>query len=211
MAAVNNLKGFIIGGRTDNAGAATVSDVDQEELRLLPMSLLRQGLLANALDGTPNPNGFRVRQDTGLNMNVKIGSTQLSRDLYMLRGNSVGQGGYLIRNDGASGVITKTAPATDGALPCRYGVFLFVDDVAYTGDAGRAYFDITVLRGTPNASPTTPAASAVWSAWALLWEFQLPALATAVTDVILDSATSFDRRVSADLLPQNFLEQQVWS
>jgi hypothetical protein len=51
----------------------------------------------------------------------------------------------------------------------------------------------------------------VWSASALLWEFQLPAAATAVTNVILDSATSFDRRVTADLLPQNFLEAQVFN
>ena len=208
MAAVGSLKIMAIGGRTDSAGTAQ-TDIDQEELRFLATAVLRQGLLANALDMTPNPNGFRIRQNTGADMNVKAGSGTTQRDLYLLRGTAAGQGAYLVRLDATT--LTVSVPATDASLPCRYGVYLFVDDAAYAGDASRAYTGITCLRGTPNASPTTPAASAVWSASALLWEFQLPALATAVTDVILDSATSFDRRVTADLLPQNALENQVFS
>lgn len=208
MPAVNSLKCLAIAGRTDAAGAAAV-DVDQEELRFLAVALLRQGLLNNALDMTPNPNGFRARQNTGADMNVRVGGGTTQRDLYLLRGTLAGQGAYLVRMDATT--VTYSVPATDAALPCRYGVYLFIDDTAYAGTALRANANIQVLRGTPNASPTTPAASAVWSASALLWEFQLPALATAVTDVILDSATSFDRRVTADLLPQNVLEIQVFS
>lgn len=208
MAAVNSLKCFMIAGRTDSAGTAQ-TDVDQEELRILPNALLRQGLLANATDGTPNPNGYRVRQNTGADMNVLVGSTSTKRDVYCLRGSTNGQGSYLVRLDATTMLVS--VPATDAVNPARYGVYLWVDDAAYSGTAARAYANITCLRGTPAASPTTPAASAVWSAYALLWEFQLPALATAVTNVILDSATSYDRRVTADLLPQNFLENQVFS
>ena len=210
MTAVNSLKCFAIANRTDNAGTLVSPDTDWEELRFGAKYLGRRpGLVENMLDDTPNPNGFRVRQNTGADMNVKIGSGVTQRDGYVLRGTVAGQCNYLVRIDATT--ITKLAPATDGSLPCRYGVYLFVDDAAYAGDASRAYADISVIRGTPNASPTTPAALAVWSASALLWEFQLPALATAVTDVILDSATSFDRRVTADLLGQNFLEQQVFA
>lgn len=208
MAAVGSLKVSYIGGRTDSAGAGQ-TDIDQEELRLLTGALLRQGLLPNTVDMTPNPNGFRVRQNTGVDMNVKVGSTTTQRDAYVLRGNSAGQGAYILRLD-TTGLVVSV-PATDPALAQRYGVYAWIDDTAYAGSAGRAYAGVSCLRGTPSASPTTPAASAVWSAWALLWEFQLPAAATAVTDAILDSATSFDRRVTADLLVQNVLENSVFS
>lgn len=208
MPAVHNLKVFGIGGRTDNAGAAQ-TDVDQEELRLLAQLTYRQGITPNLLDATPNLNAWRVRQNTGADMNVRVGSTTTQRDGYLLRGNSAGQGAYLVRLDATFRTIA--VPATDPTNPARYGVFLFVNDATYSGTASRAYADITCIRGTPAGSPVTPSADATWSAWALIWEFQLPALATAVTDAILDSSTSFDRRVHADLAPQNILENQVFA
>jgi len=208
MAATNSLKVHAIGGRTDNTGAAAV-DIDQEELRALAGALLRQGLLANALDGTPNPNGYRVRQNTGTDMNVLVGSGTTKRDLYLLRGTVAGQGSYLVRLDAATKQVS--VPATDPSLPARYGVYLFIDDAAYAGDASRAYVDIQCIRGTPNAAPVTPAALSTWSASALLWEFQLAANATAVTNTILDTAaTGIDRRVSAALAAQNAIESQIF-
>lgn len=208
MAAVDSLKCMAIGGRTDSAGAAQ-TDIDQEELRLLAGGLLRQGMLSNALDGTPNPTGWRVRQNTGADMNVRVGSGTTQRDLFVLRGTVAGQGSYLVRLDATT--VTLSVPATDPTNPARYGVFLFIDDTAYSGTASRARAGLQVLRGTPAVSPVTPTASAVWSAWALLWEFQLAAAATAVTDVILDSSTSIDRRVSADLIPQDPFALQLFS
>lgn len=207
MAAVNSIKCFTIGGRTDNAGAA-VTDVDQEEMRIPLAILLRQGLTPNLTDGTPNRNAFRPRQNTGADMNIKIGSGVTKVDGLVLRGTTAGQGTYLLRIDAST--ITKAVPATDPTNPARYGVFAFIDDAAYAGDAARQYADISCIRGTPAGSPVTPTALAVWSAWALLWEFQLPALAVAVTDAILDSATSFDRRVTTNLLAQNVLETSVF-
>jgi hypothetical protein len=209
MAAVGSLKIIGIAGRTDSAGTAQ-TDVDQEELRLPIGAVLGPGLLPNQLDGTPNPNGFQVRQNTGADMNVKVGSTTTKVDAYVLRGTVAGQGSYIVRLDSAGLVVA--VPATDGALAQRYGVFLFVDDAAYSGDASRAYAGVTCLRGTPNASPVTPAASAVWSAYALLWEFQLPAAATAVTNTILDSTSSpIDQRTTSNLAVQNVLEIQCFS
>lgn len=210
MAAVNSLKCFAIAGRTDNAGTG-VDDIDQEELRLGGVTaLLRQGLVTNLLTGAPNPNGFRVRQNTGADMNVLIGSGTTKVDGYVLRGTVAGQGAYIARIDAAT-VGPISVPASDAVNPSRYGVYLWIDDAAYSGTAARAQANISCIRGTPAGSPTTPGPLAVWSAYALLWEFQLPALAAAVTNVILDSATSFDRRVTANLIPQNFLEGQVFS
>jgi predicted metalloprotease with PDZ domain len=83
---------------------------------------------------------------------------------------------------------------TDATNPARYGVYAFIDDTAYSAATpSRAYANVTCIRGTPAGSPVTPTALAAWSASALLWEFQLPANATAVTNTILDAGT--DRRV----------------
>lgn len=208
MAAVGSLKVYAIGGRTDSAGTAQ-PDQDQEETRLPLGILLRQGLTPHLTTGVPNPNAFRPRQNTGADMNLLIGSGTTKIDGLVLRGNTAGQGTYLLRLDSAG--LLKAVPATDPTNPARYGVFAFIDDAAYAGDASRQYADISCIRGTPAGSPTTPTALATWSAWALLWEFQLPALAAAITNVILDSATSFDRRVTANLQAQNFLEQQIFT
>ena len=207
MGAVNSLKVSLIGGRTDSAGAAQ-DDFDQEEMRMLTGILLRQGITPNLNNGTQNPNAFRVRQNTGADMNVKVGSGTTKVDGLILRGTVAGQGTYLVRLDATT--LTVSVPATDATNPARYGVYAWVDDAAYSGTASRAYAGISCLRGTPAGSPTTPGASAVWSAYALLWEFQLPALATAVTDVILDNSNAIDQRVSADLAVQHALETRVF-
>ena len=207
MPAVGSLKVFAIGGRTDSGGTAQ-DDFDQEELRMLTGILLRQGITPNLTDGTPNLNAFRVRQNTGADMNVKVGSGTTKVDGLILRGSTAGQGAYLMRLDATT--LTVSVPATDATNPARYGVYAWVDDAAYSGTASRAYAGISCLRGTPAGSPTTPGASAVWSAYALLWEFQLPALATAVTDVILDNSNAIDQRVSADLAVQHALETRVF-
>lgn len=191
MAAQDSLKVIGIFGRTDSAGVA-VADVDQEELRMSIGVLLSPGYTPNLLDQTANPNSFRVRQDSGANLQLKIGSGTTKLDGYVVRGTVAGQGSYVVRLDAATK--TVTVPAADATNPSRYGVYLFINDTAYGGTAGRAFVDINCIRGTPAGSPTTPGPLAAWSASVLLWEFQLPALATAVTNTILDSGTAFDRR-----------------
>ena len=209
MPSVGSLKVWALGGRTDSAGV-TQNDTDQEEARFgAKFAGRRQGLVENMLDDTPNPNGWRVRQDTGANLAVKIGSGTTQRDGYVLRGGAAGQSNYVVRLDATT--VTSALTTSDPTNPTRYGVYLFVDDAAYSGDASRAYAGISLLKGTPAGSPTTPGPLAVWSAWALLWEFQLAAAAAAITDTILDSASSFDRRVYADLLGQNIYESQFFS
>jgi hypothetical protein len=191
MAAQDNLKCFAIAGRTASGAATAVDDVDQEELRLPLTALLSTGYTQNLQTGAANPNAFRVRQNTGTDMNVLVGSGTTKIDGYVLLGGVAGQGAYMIRLDATTK--TVAVPATDVTNPARYGVYAFIDDTAYSGDPSRAYANVTCIRGTPAGSPVTPTALAAWSASALLWEFQLPANATAVTNTILDAGT--DRRV----------------
>ena len=212
MASVGSLKVFAIAGRTDSAGSAQ-TDVDQEELRMgMFCGGAGPGMMPNYVDGTPNPNGWQVRQNTGSDQNVKIGSTVTKADVYVLRGTVAGQGQYAVRLDTA-GLVVPFSAAPDAALPTRYGVYLFINDAAYSGDASRAYAGVSCLRGTPNASPTTPAALATWSAYALLWEFQMTAgAANPITNTILDQASSIDQRTTAsNPMVQNWLETQVFS
>lgn len=208
MPAVHSLKVFAIGGRTNDSGTAQ-DDVDQEELRLLTGIVLRQGITPNLTDGTVNENAFRVRQGSGADMNVKVGSGTTKVDGLILRGTASGQGAYVLRLDATT--VTVSVPATDASNPARYGVYAWVDDAAYSGTASRAYAGISCLRGTPAGSPTTPSPSAVWSASMLLWEFQLDALATAVTDTILDNSAAIDQRVGIASTFDSYIETQMWS
>lgn len=212
MAAVGSLKVAFIAGRTDSAGTAQ-TDIDQEELRLATFcGGAGPGMMPSYIDGTPNPNGWQVRQNTGSDQNVKIGSTTTKADVYVLRGTVAGQGQYAVRLDSA-GLVVPFSAAPDAALPVRYGVYLFVDDAAYSGTASRAYAGVSCLKGTPGASPTTPGPSATWSAYALLWEFQMTAGASnPITNTILDQASSIDQRTtSSNPMVQNWLESQVFS
>lgn len=208
MAAVHSLKVYAIGGRTDSAGAAQ-TDIDQEEFRMLVAAQMRPGITNNLTDRTVNSNAFRVRQNTGTDMNVLVGSGTSKVDgLVVASASTAGQGSYLVRLDATT--VTVSVPATDPTNPARYGVYVFVDDAAYGGTASRAYAQISCIRGTPAGSPVTPGPLAAWHAWYLLWEFQLAAAATAVTNTILDSATSIDQRVTASsALAPSLLE--VWA
>jgi hypothetical protein len=190
------LKVFSIAGRTDSSGAAQ-PDTDQEEMRLLATMLLRQGIGPNALDLTPHPDAFKVRQDTGSNMQVRIGSGTAKRDLAVLRGAAAGQGVYIVRLDATE--VTVTVPATD-ASTTFYAAFLFVNDAAYSGDASRAYAQFEVLKG----AGSYPSARAQWSAALELWRWTLPASDTAVTNADLDAGT--DLRKVADVAGVNPFE-----
>lgn len=200
MAAQDNLKVFAIAGRTASGAATAVDDVDQEELRLPIGALLTKGFLPNLLTQAANANAFRVRQNTGSDMNLLVGSGTSKVDGYVVLGTVAGQGAYILRLDATTK--TVSVPATDATNPARYGVYAYIDDTAYSGTASRAYANVSCIRGTPAGSPTTPGPLAAWSAYVLLWEFQLPANASAVTNTILDSATSFDRRVPSSPLSQ---------
>lgn len=200
MAAQDSLKVSAILGRTASGASTGVPDVDQEELRLAATALLRPGYLPSMIDQTANASAFNVRQDTGSNLQLKIGSGTTKKDGYVVLGTAAGQGAYIVRLDATTKTIT--VPAADATNPARYGVYLYIDDAAYSGTASRAYANVACIRGTPAGSPTTPGPLATYSAYALLWEFQLAANATAVTNTILDNTTiSTDRRIPSSRTP----------
>lgn len=207
MPIVDSLKCHLIAARTDSAGVAK-TDVDQEEHRLLTSMLMSQGYGRDALTGALNSASFRVRQDSGANMHVRVGNgTNTKRDTYVLRGSTAGQGAYAVRMDAA--YVDLTVPTTDAGLPQKYSVFLFVDDATYSGTAARARVGLTCLRGTPNASPVAPSPDAAWSAYARLCTFELPAGASAVTDAIL--AAGSDDRSPSSLLHFGGPQLFTWS
>lgn len=199
MAAVDSLKVFGIAGRTNSSGTAQV-DVDQEELRLVPAAVMTAGRLPHLTTLAGNPDAFKVRQDTGSNMQIKVGSGTVGGkvDGYLLRGTTAGQGAYLVRLDSAT--VTLTVPAADGTNPAKYGVYLYVNDENYGGGAGIRYAGLSCIRGTPAGSPTVPGPLSAWSAYALLWSFQLAASATAVTNTILDNTNAADARTTSVLI-----------
>lgn len=204
MASVHSLKVFVIGGRTNSSGTAQV-DFDQEEMRLPLTAMRRRGRTENLITHLPNLDAFQVRENTGFDMNVKVGSGTASADGYILKGTAAGQGSYLVMLDETTK--TVSVPAADASLITAYGVYLFVNDESYSGTAGSAYAEVTVLAGTPHASaPTVPSASVSWLASALLWSFWLPGAATAVTDTILDNSNAVDARKSSTALGVNPLE-----
>lgn len=207
MPIVDSLKAYMIAARTDSAGVPK-TDVDQEEHRILASLLMSQGYARDAYTGALNSSSFRVREDTGANMHVRVGNgSNTKRDAYILRGSVAGQGSYVVRMDAA--YVDVTVPTTDAGLPQKYSVFLFVDDATYGGTAGRARVGLTCLRGTPAASPVAPSPDAAWSAYARLCTFELPAGASAVTNAILNAGS--DDRVPSTLLHFGGPQLFTWS
>lgn len=206
MPDVHSLSTFVIGGRTNDSGSAQSPDVDQWELRMPHPGNRTPGRLWNLLDQSPNPDAFKVRQGSGSDMNVKVGSNiGAHRDGYVLRGTLARQGNYTIAIGAAT--ITVAVPAADASLLTAYGVYVYVNDAAYSGTASRAYAQLACLAGTPHASaPVVPSALAAWSAYELLWSFRLAALATAVTNTILDNSNAVDARKTSSSLGVSALD-----
>ena len=197
MAAQDNLKVATIFGRTASGSATGVPDLDQEEIRLLTTAMLRPGYTPNLIDQTTNLNAFKVRQDTGSNMQIKVGSGTSKADGYVLLGTVAGQGAYILRLDATTK--TVTVPAADATNPRKYLVAAVIDDTAYSGTASRAYANVVCIAGTPATGNTSvvPSPLSTWSAYAPLWSFQLAANATAVTNTILDNAQGADLRAAS--------------
>lgn len=203
--ATHSLAVRVIGGRTDDAAAAVNPDIDQQEWRLPDPGGRTPGRLWNLFDRSPNPDAFKVRQGTGSDMNIKVGSALgTGRDGFVVAGTVAGQGNYVVRLEAST--VTLAVPAADGSLAAKYGVFLYLDDANYSGTATMHFFQLACLRGAPNASPVAPSALSVWSAYYCLWTFQLAAAATAVTNTILDNSNAADLRVTSSALGVSALD-----
>jgi hypothetical protein len=115
--------------------------------RFIATALLNEGVVDKA------GNSFKVAQDTGSNMAVKVGSGSAG-DLVVVEGdNSVAQGTYIAEHQDATA--TLVIAASDPSNPRIDRIVVRVDDAEEGGVDDVT--DIEVVQGTPAGSPSAPA------------------------------------------------------
>lgn len=150
--------------------------------RLINSILLAEGVVAKTA------NSFKVAQNLGTDMNVKVGSGT-AYDRAVVLGDNAGQGVYVVEHANASQVLAIAA--ADATNPRIDIVILRVYDDPFDASA-RGYSDVEVVTGTPAASPSAPA---VPSTAIKLAEVTVAAASTAVananiTDTRAEAKTS---------------------
>ena len=167
-----------IGNRTDFAGGA-VTDLSAEEDRFINIALT---------EGYITPvDAFEVNEGAGATMNVVVGSGSSKADYYLVEGNGVGQGNYVVRLEGATE--TFSLGAADPSLARKDEVYIVVLDNAYDS-SGKALAVLAVRQGDAAASPSAPGPDGSWDAYALLATVDVPA---AASDIL--ACTITDERV----------------
>ena len=166
---------------TISTWAIQAEDAPASVGRLLASILLHEGV-ADKADGS-----FAVAEDTGSNMQIKVGSGTLG-DLAAVAGDAAtGQGIYVCRHQDPT-VTLPIAASDPGDDRIDLVVLRLYDDDA--DSSGNSYADVEVVEGTPAASPTVPATpdSAI-----PLAQIDVGAGVTAITDSdITDSRTELD-------------------
>ncbi len=115
--------------------------------RLVNQILLQEGVVDKA------GNSFEVLQNTGTDMNVKIGSGT-AFDRAVVTGDLAGQGKFIPEHQNATQVLAVAASdPTDDRIDL---VILKVYDDTFDS-SGNDYADLEVITGTPDASPVAPA------------------------------------------------------
>lgn len=173
-----SIEPFAIASRTDGA-SSPVDDVKGETLRLVTR-ILEEGVVDPAT-------AFQVTQDTGSNMNIKVGSGTAKADLYKVDGGASGQEGYLCRLESQA---TIAISAADPSNPRIDEVYLVIFDDAYDS-GGEGYADVVVRTGTPAASPSAPGPAGSWDAYAKLATISVAAAATAITNANITDGRVF--------------------
>lgn len=126
--------------------AIQAEDSPAHVARLIASALLAEGVVGKADDS------FKVAQDTGSNMKIKVGSGTVG-DLCAVAGDAAGQGVYVCEHQ--SGTVTldvAAADADDGRIDLV--VARVYDDEA--DSSGNSYADVEIVQGTPASSPTVP-------------------------------------------------------
>lgn len=150
--------------------------------RLINTVLLREGVVDKANDS------FKVAQDTGANMQVKVGSGS-AYDLAVVEGDNAGQGTFVLEHQSAT--VTLPVAAADATNDRIDIVVLRVYDDTFDS-SGNDYADIEVIQGTPAGSPSAPATpdSAI-----KLAEIEVGNGVTAITNAdITDSREEYKKR-----------------
>lgn len=150
--------------------------------RLVNTILLSEGVVGKAA------NSFKVAQNLGTDMNVKVGSGT-AYDRAAVQGDNAGQGVYIVEHQNATQVLAVAA--ADATNPRIDIVILRVYDDPFDS-SGNSYADLEVITGTPAGSPSAPA---VPSSAVKLAEVAVAAGATAIvnadiTDTRVEAAAS---------------------
>lgn len=156
-----------IGARTDSSGVA-VADYTAEETRLLA-TILSEGYVSPA-------SAFLVDAQTVPNMTVKVGSGTAKTDIYVVAGETAGQGNYLVRLDASS--VNVTVPAADASQARTDEVYLVVRDNTYDASS-RGLPQIGYRKGDAGGSAPGPDAS--WEASVLLATITVGAAVSTIT------------------------------
>lgn len=167
-----------IGTRTNPAGSGVV-DISAEEDRFANL-FVSEGWIAPA-------NSFIGAADTS--WNIDVGSGTADTDYYVVEGEGVGQGNYVVRLDDAGEVVTIDAADVSNA---RYDqIYLVILDNAYDA-SGFSIARLAVREGDPTAEPEFPGPDDSWLAYALLTTIYVPASAADITE-----ATFIDDRIQS--------------
>lgn len=128
--------------------ALTPEDLTAQKDRLYASILLRQGVVDVA------GGSFEVNEDTGSNLNVRIGSGTVG-DKAVVEGDSTAdQGNYVVLSQDATDTVTLSAGDSSNPRIDRVGI-LVQDDEA--DSSGQSQAILTVVEGTPSSSPSVPA------------------------------------------------------
>lgn len=115
--------------------------------RLVNSVLLAEGVVGRASDS------FKVAQDTGSNMQVRVGSGS-AFDRAVVEGDVAGQGTFVLEHQNATQVLVIAA--SNPTNPRIDGIDLQVRDDTFDS-SGLDEADVVVTQGTPAGAPSAPA------------------------------------------------------
>lgn len=116
--------------------------------RLIASAIIGEGVVDVAGDS------FKVEQDTGSNMQIKVGSGTVG-DLCVIAGDATAdQGVYVGQHENATQTLAIAASDASDDRIDRVIARIYDDDA---DSSGNSYMDLEVLTGTPAGSPSAPA------------------------------------------------------
>ena len=179
-----------IGTRTDSGGSG-VTDISAEEDRFANI-FVSEGYISPVA-------AFAPVADTSWNIDIGSGTTKA--DYYVVEGQGVSQGNYLVRLDQAGDVVT-ISPA-DLSNPRIDEIYLVVMDNAYDA-SGLVLPRLAVREGDPAPVPALPGPDPSWLAYAILGTVSVPAGAADITEAtVVDVRIQSQSTVDAPTLEGN--------
>ncbi len=127
-------------------------DIQGESLAAAADRLVNTVLIYEGVIMRGNPNSFQTLQNTGTDMNVKVGST-VAFDRAVIQGDSAGQGVFVTEHQNATQVLAVAASDPTNDRIDNVILRIFDDTFDSSGDD---FADLEVTTGTPSGSPSPP-------------------------------------------------------